>query len=104
MIAAVLVAGGIVGATRYITNFWLYRGFAPPSAPHSVVVRGPRGPRTVRVVLPTMQTITVTGQAIGGFHDPVYVVLPPGYASHPRQPVTPSYICCTASPASPGGS
>ena len=85
VIAAVLVAGGIVGATRYITNFWLYRGFAPPSAPHSVVVRGPRGPRTVRVVLPTVQIITVAGQAIGGFHDPVYVVLPPGYASHPRQ-------------------
>jgi enterochelin esterase-like enzyme len=83
--AAVLAAAGIVGATRYVTNFWLYRGFAPPTAPHSVVVRGPAGPRRVPVILPTVQTITVAGQAVGGYPDPVYVVLPPGYAAHPSQ-------------------
>jgi enterochelin esterase-like enzyme len=82
---AVLATGGILGATRYLSNFWLYRGFAPPSAPHSVVVRGVAGPRRVPVVLPTVQTITVVSQAIGGYADPVYVVLPPGYTAHPRQ-------------------
>jgi enterochelin esterase-like enzyme len=85
VVAAVLVAGGIAGAARYLTNFWLYRGFAPPTAPHSVVVRGARGPQRVPVILPTVQTITVAGQAIGGYPDPVYVVLPPGYAAHPGQ-------------------
>jgi enterochelin esterase-like enzyme len=85
MVAAVLATGGIVGAARYVTNFWLYRGFSPPSAPRSVVVRGASGPRRVRVILPTLQTTTVVSQAVGGYADPIYVVLPPGYAAHPRQ-------------------
>ena len=32
-----------------------------------------------------MQTITVRSPALGGYQDPVEVVLPPGYASHPQQ-------------------
>ncbi|HEV3295392.1 MAG TPA: alpha/beta hydrolase-fold protein [Streptosporangiaceae bacterium] len=82
---AVLAAGGMVGAGRYVTNFWLYRGFAPPSAPHSVLVEGPGGPRRVPVVRPAVQSITVVSRAVGEYADPVYVVLPPGYAAHPRQ-------------------
>jgi enterochelin esterase-like enzyme len=81
----VLVAGGVVGVSRYVSGFWLYRGFAPPTAPHSVTVRGIRGTRHVPVVLPSLQSITVRSPALGGYADPVYVLLPPGYASHPRQ-------------------
>jgi enterochelin esterase-like enzyme len=80
-----LVAAGVVGASRYVSGFWLYRGFAPPVAPHSVTVRGARGTRHVPVVLPSLQSITVRSPALGGYADPVYVLLPPGYASHPRQ-------------------
>jgi enterochelin esterase-like enzyme len=85
VVIAVLAAGGIVGASRYVSAFWLYRGFAPPSAPHSVMVGGPAGARRVPVVLPTVQSITVPSPALVGYADPVYVVLPPGYASHPGQ-------------------
>jgi len=81
----VLVAGGVVGVSRYVSGFWLYRGFAPPTVPHSVTVRGIRGTRHVPVVLPSLQSITVRSPALGGYADPVYVLLPPGYASHPRQ-------------------
>ena len=35
------------------------------------------------VVLPTVQGIPCASPALGGYADPVYVVLPPGYASHP---------------------
>jgi enterochelin esterase-like enzyme len=84
VVAAAVVAGG-VGAARYVWTFWLYRGFPPPSVPHSVLVRGRGGARRVPVVLPTVQSITVTSRALGGYPDPVLVVLPPGYAAHPRQ-------------------
>jgi len=39
----------------------------------------------VPVVLPRVQNITVHSPALGGYADPVMVVLPPGYASHPLQ-------------------
>jgi enterochelin esterase-like enzyme len=80
-----LVAGGFVGAGRYISTYWLYRGFPQPSAPHSITVHGRDGGRRVPVVLPTVQTITVRSAALGGYADPVFVVVPPGYASHPGQ-------------------
>lgn len=85
--AVVLVAlvAGVMGASRYVSGFWLYRGFAPPSAPHSVTVHGRSGSRQVPVVLPTVQNITVPGRALNGYLDPVLVALPPGYGSHPRQ-------------------
>jgi enterochelin esterase-like enzyme len=37
------------------------------------------------VVAPTVQNITVPSPALGGYADPVSVVLPPRYASHPGQ-------------------
>ncbi len=85
VVIAGLAAAGFVGVSRYVSTFWLYRGFAPPSAPGSVVVRSGAGVRRVPVVLPTVQNITVTSPALGGYPDPVYVVLPPGYSSHPAQ-------------------
>jgi enterochelin esterase-like enzyme len=80
-----LAVAGMWGIARYISTFWLYRGFPPPSAPQSVTVSGPAGRTRVPVVLPVVQSITVTSPALGGYADPVYVVLPPGYASHPGQ-------------------
>ena len=85
IVLMILAVGGVVGLSRYVSTFWLYRGFAPPSAPHSVTVRGSGGTRHVPVVLPVLQNITVRSPALGGYADPVYVLLPPGYASHPRQ-------------------
>jgi enterochelin esterase-like enzyme len=82
---AALTVVGALGAVRYVSTFWLYRGFPPPSVPHSIAVRGPGGPRTVPVVVPTVQGITVPSPALGGYADPVTVILPPGYASHPTQ-------------------
>jgi enterochelin esterase-like enzyme len=85
IVIVALVVVGVVGISRYVSSFWLYRGFAPPAAPRSITVRGAAGTRQVPVVLPTLQTITVRSPALGGYPDPVYVLLPPGYASHPQQ-------------------
>jgi len=84
LVFVLLTAGGIVGVSRYVSSFWLYRGFAPPAAPRSVMVHGATGRRNVPVILPTLRNITVTSPALGGYPDPVLVLLPPGYASHPR--------------------
>jgi enterochelin esterase-like enzyme len=74
---AAFVAVGLVGAYRYVDNFWAYRGFAKPHDPTYVKLRG----TTVR--------LEVASRALGGRHQPVDVYLPPGYASHPsrRYPV-----------------
>jgi enterochelin esterase-like enzyme len=64
---------GLVGVYRYVDNFWLYRGYAPPRDPAWVKQRG------------TAQTIQVSSAAIGGRSQQVIVFLPPGYASHPRR-------------------
>ena len=85
IVVGALAAGGAVGASRYVSGFWLYRGFAPPSVPHSITVRGPAGTRHVPVILPALQSISVRSPALGGYADPVLVLLPPGYASHPHQ-------------------
>ena len=82
---AALAVAGALGAVRYVSTFWLYRGFAPPSVPHSIAVPRPGGARQVPVVHTTVQSITVRSTALGGYADPVFVVLPPGYASHPGQ-------------------
>jgi enterochelin esterase-like enzyme len=82
---AALAGAGAFGAVRYVSTFWLYRGFSPPSVPRSIVVRSPGGARQVPVVTTTVQSITVRSPALGGYADPVFVVLPPGYASHPGQ-------------------
>ncbi len=66
-------AVGIVGAYRYVDNYWLYRGFSPPGDPAYVKVRG------------TSLQIDVASPALGGRRQQVDVYLPPGYASHPRR-------------------
>ncbi len=82
--AAVLVTAGAVGAYRYVSTFWLYRGFAAPRMPRTVVVHERGGQRRVPVSPTTVQDIRVTSSALDGYRDQVYVVLPPGYASDPQ--------------------
>jgi len=72
-LAAALVAIGIVGTARYVWNFWLYRGFPPPSDPAFVHHHG------------TAERIWVASAALGGRRQPVDVYLPPGYAQNPRR-------------------
>jgi enterochelin esterase-like enzyme len=71
------VATGLFGATRYLNNYWVYRGFPPPSYPAYVTRQG------------TAQSIPVTSAALGGRQERVLVYLPPGYAQQPtrRYPV-----------------
>jgi enterochelin esterase-like enzyme len=73
----VFVSGGLLGAYRYVDNYWLYRGFSPPHDPTYVRTKG----SAIR--------IDVASAALGGRHQPVDVYLPPGYQSHPgrRYPV-----------------
>jgi enterochelin esterase-like enzyme len=74
---AAVVALGLLGVYRYVDNYWLYRGFAPPHDPAYVKVKG------------TSERIYVASAAIGGRRQLVDVYLPPGYRSHPgrRYPV-----------------
>ena len=58
---------GLVGAYRYVDNFWLYRGFAPPRDPAFVQIHG------------RQETISVASAALGGRSQQVVVYLPPGY-------------------------
>src|SRR5207244_2177013 len=64
-LAAVFLAVGFVGVDRYGNNYWLYRGFPPPSDPAYVTQRG------------VEQRIAVTSPALGGRNQEVYVYLPP---------------------------
>ena len=75
---AAFVAVGLVGAYEYVDNYWLYRGYAPPSDPPYVKVKG------------TEVHLSVASAALGGRRQPVDVYLPPGYdttGSHRRYPV-----------------
>ena len=76
-VAAVFLAVGFIGVGRYGRNYWLYRGFPPPTDPGYVKQRGEE------------KRISVTSPALGGRSQQVYVYLPPGYAAHPskRYPV-----------------
>jgi enterochelin esterase-like enzyme len=85
MAMAALAVLGMAGATHYVTGFWLYRGFAPPTVPHSITVRSHGRHERIVVTPAAVQSIAVPSPALGGYADPVQVVLPPGYASHPRQ-------------------
>ena len=67
------VAFGALGLYRYIWNFWLYRGYAPPADPAFVAQAG------------TSTTFDVASAALGGRHQQVVVYLPPGYVTHPRR-------------------
>ena len=77
LLLAVFLVGGLVGTYRYVDNYWLYRGFAPPHDPAYVKLRG------------TATRFSLASAALGGRKQPVDVDLPPGYASHPahRYPV-----------------
>ncbi len=69
-----LFAGlGLIGVYRYLDNYWLYRGFAPPRDAPFVRVHG------------SEQTISVTSPALGGRAQQVIVYLPPGYAHDPQR-------------------
>ena len=76
-LVVVFVAIGLIGVYRYVDNFWLYRGFAPPRDPAFVTVQG------------RQEVLGVTSTALGGRSQQVIVYLPPGYDTHPstRYPV-----------------
>jgi enterochelin esterase-like enzyme len=74
--AAALVAFlavGLIGAYRYVDNYWVYRGFAPP---HDAAFVKEHGSAT---------QILVASAALGGRRQPVDIYLPPGYSTHPRR-------------------
>jgi enterochelin esterase-like enzyme len=73
VVLAAFVAVGILGVYRYVDNYWLYRGFAPPSDPTYVRERG------------TTSRFYLASAALGGRRQPVDVYLPPGYAAHPHR-------------------
>jgi enterochelin esterase-like enzyme len=76
-VTAAFLTLGSFGAYRYIDNFWVYRGFAPPRDPAFVSTPG------------TTERFFVKSAAIGGRSQPVDVYLPPEYAANPleRYPV-----------------
>ena len=80
-----LMVAGITGLVQYVNTYWLYRGFAAPNLPRSEVVRQHGVARRVSVIPVSVHQITITSRALGGYADPVDVVLPPGYATHPAQ-------------------
>ena len=67
------VSIGAVGVERYARNYWLYRGFPPPSDPAYVVQQGRE------------ERISVTSPAIGGRSQEILVYLPPGYDSNTQR-------------------
>jgi enterochelin esterase-like enzyme len=70
---AAFVALGLLGAYRYLENYWLYRGFAPPSDPAYVHERG------------SSTRFYLASAALGGRRQPIDVYLPPGYRTHPHR-------------------
>ena len=71
------VGVGLVGAYRYVDNYWIYRGFAPPRDPTFVHAPG------------VATRFDLASAALGGRRQPVDVYLPPGYGTSPdrRYPV-----------------
>jgi enterochelin esterase-like enzyme len=70
---AAFLALGLLGVYRYLDNYWLYRGFAPPTDPAWVKTKG------------QVQRFYLASAALGGRRQPVDVYLPPGYAQHPHR-------------------
>ncbi len=66
------VAVGLFGVYRYLDNYWLYRGFAPPHDAPFVKTHG------------TAARFYVSSRAVRR-RQPVDVFLPPGYISHPKR-------------------
>jgi len=64
---------GAVGVYRYVDNYWVYRGYAPPHDPSFVRAKG------------TVERFYVKSAALGGRNQPVDVYLPPGYAASKRE-------------------
>ena len=71
------ISVGLLGTYRYVDNYWLYRGFAPPRDPAYVTARG------------VSERFYLASAALGGRRQPVDIYLPPGYRTHPlrRYPV-----------------
>ena len=70
---AAFVAVGLIGTYRYVENYWLYRGFAPPRDPAYVHEQG------------TSERFYLASAALGGRRQPIDVYLPPGYRIHPHR-------------------
>ena len=72
-LAALFASVGLFGVYRYLDNYWLYRGFAPPHDPAYVTIRG------------SEQVLRVSSPALGGRTQEVFVYLPPGYGNSPTK-------------------
>jgi enterochelin esterase-like enzyme len=70
---ATFLAIGLIGAYRYVNNYWVYRGFAPPRDAAFVKTHG------------AVAHIAVASAALGGRRQPVDIYLPPGYSAHPNR-------------------
>jgi S-formylglutathione hydrolase FrmB len=64
---------GLLGVYRYVDNYWVYRGFAPPRDAAFVKTHG------------TASRFYLASAALGGRRQAVDVYLPPGYATHPHR-------------------
>jgi enterochelin esterase-like enzyme len=89
-LAAAFAGFGSLGAYRYVDNYWVYRGYAPPHDPAFVTQHG----KTARFY--------VKSAALAGRSQPVDVYLPPGYAAHPRRRY-PVFYLLHGFPGAPGG-
>ncbi|HVA32220.1 MAG TPA: alpha/beta hydrolase-fold protein [Gaiellaceae bacterium] len=67
------VAVGALGTYRYVDNYWLYRGFAPPKDAAWVTQHG------------RQESIEVVSPALGGRTQQAVVYLPPGYDAQPSR-------------------
>ena len=83
LVVLVFIVSGAIGTVRYIEAFWLYRGFAPPTATGSVVVSSGNHSYRVNVYPGTVQNIMVRSAALGNRMNHVVVYLPPQYAAFP---------------------
>ena len=87
--SAAFLAIGLLGAYRYVDNYWVYRGFAPPHDAAFVKAHG------------IAAHIAVASPALGGRRQPVDVYLPPGYRAHPHRRYPVALPPARRSPAGP---
>jgi S-formylglutathione hydrolase FrmB len=73
-----LVVGGI-GIARYVDRYWLYRGFAAPAQPSTIVVGHGGTARSVVVGAGTVTSVDLTSRALGGRKVRFLIYLPPRY-------------------------
>lgn len=100
LLCAGLFVAGALGADRYVSTYWLYRGFPAPRMPGTVVVHRHGHAQRVPVIPVSVRQITIRSNVLGGYPDQVQVVLPPGYASHPTRHY-PAFYLLTGSPGEP---